>query len=267
MPNLTLITLTAPSLPANYCPASYQKLANDIIGGTQATFNSTIGNSFFNFGPTYPAINNRIYPWLDENGQWWIYDQGRWTYKNTVAANGYDRRIFVGTTTDLLSYDGGDGTSGTPTNYTGAMWMVDTLFDARFPVGVGSFAASGAVAVNGTATATSIVGEDKHTLTIPETPFNDHTHGVAQLIAPANDDYYLVNKSWSGLGSYPTQILQGAAGSGGGGAGPSITTGDIGTTSADKTGNDTQNAVGHNNLPPFYGVYFIKRTIRVYYTK
>jgi hypothetical protein len=266
MPNLTLITLTPPSLPVSYCPLNYQNLANDIIGGTQAVFNSTIGNSFFNFGPTYPSINNRIYPWLDENGQWWIYAQGVWLYKNPVAANGYDRRIFVGTTTDLLSYDGGDGTA-VAGDTSGPMWMVDTSFDARFPVGVGAFAASGAVAVNGTATATSIVGEDKHTLTVPKTPFNEHTHGVAQLIAPANDDYYLVNKSWSGLGSYPTQILQGAAGSGGGGSGPNITTGDIGTTTADKTGNDTQNAVGHNNLPPFYGVYFIKRTNRIYYTK
>ena len=231
MPNLTLITLTAPSLPANYCPASYQKLANDIIGGTQATFNSTIGNSFFNFGPTYPAINNRIYPWLDENGQWWIYDQGFWLRKNPVTA-AYERRIYVGTTTDLLSYDGGDGTA-TATTTTGPMWMVDTLFDARFPVGAGAFAASGAVAVLGTATSTSIVGEDQHTLTVPEIPA--HTHNFFPLVtADAN------NGGANGV-QYGTTANVATSSTGGGAA--------------------------HNNLPPFYGVYFIKRTARVYYTK
>ena len=232
MPNLTLITLTAPSLPANYCPASYQKLANDIIGGTQATFNSTIGNSFFNFGPTYPAINNQIFPWLDQDGNWWIYDQSLWTRKNPVAAGGFDRRIFVGTTTDLLSYDGGDGTA-TATTTTGPMWMVDTLFDARFPVGAGAFAASGAVAVLGTTTSTSIVGEDQHTLTVPEIPA--HTHNFFPLVtADAN------NGGANGV-QYGTTANVATSSTGGGAA--------------------------HNNLPPFYGVYFIKRTIRVYYTK
>jgi microcystin-dependent protein len=38
------------------------------------------------------------------------------------------------------------------------------------------------------------------------------------------------------------------------------TTASVATTS---TGGDAP----HNNLPPFYGVYFIKRTARVYYTK
>lgn len=232
MPNLTLITLTAPSLPANYCPASYQKLANDIIGGTQATFNSTIGNSFFNFGPTYPAINNQIFPWLDQDGNWWIYDQSLWTRKNPVAAGGFDRRIFVGTTTDLLSYDGGDGTA-TATTTTGPMWEVDTLFDARFPVGAGAFAASGAVAVLGTATSTSIVGEDQHTLTVPEIPA--HTHNFFPLVtADAN------NGGANGV-QYGTTANVATSSTGGGAA--------------------------HNNLPPFYGVYFIKRTSRVYYTK
>jgi hypothetical protein len=238
MPNLTLITLTAPSLPANYCPASYQKLANDIIGGTQATFNSTIGNSFFNFGPTYPAINNRIYPWLDENGQWWIYDQGFWLRKNIVAASGYDRRIFVGTTTDLLSYDGGDGTA-TATTTTGPMWEVDTLFDARFPVGVGAFAASGSVAVQGTATSTSIVGEDQHTLTIPEMP--KHTHSMTWDSNDTSGGDQLNTLYYGPEANIPNNMIK-----------------DTGSTGGD---------VAHNNLPPFYGVYFIKRTIRVYYTK
>jgi len=240
MPNLTLITLTPPSLPVSYCPLNYQNLANDIIGGTQAVFNSTIGNSFFNFGPTFPAINNRIYPWLDENGQWWIYDQGVWLYKNPVAANGYDRRIFVGTTTDLLSYDGGDGTSGTPTNYTGAMWEVDTNFQARFPVGAGTFAASGVVTVGGTTTSTAVAGEDQHALVVGEIP--SHTHQIldqylnlCQRGSADTSAFSPTNRSAGTSNLYPTT-------SSGGGA-------------------------AHNILPPFYGVYFIKRTARVYYTK
>ena len=237
MPNLTLITLTAPSLPVNYCPASYQKLANEIIGGTQATFNSTIGNSFFNFGPTYPAINNRIYPWLDENGQWWIYDQGFWLRKNPVTA-AYERRIYVGTTTDLLSYDGGDGTA-TATILTGPMWEVDTEFEARFPVGVGAFAASGAVAVQGKTTSTSVAGEDQHLLTTAEIP--SHTHSMTW------------DSQDTAGGNQPKTLY----------LGPDANVPNDITKNTGSTGGDT----AHNNLPPFYGVYFIKRTIRVYYTK
>jgi microcystin-dependent protein len=253
MPNLTLITLTPPSLPVSYCPLNYQNLANDIIGGTQAVFNSTIGNSFFNFGPTFPAINNRIYPWLDQDGQWWIFDQGFWVYKNTVAANGYDRRIFVGTTTDLLSYDGGDGTSGTPTNYTGAMWMVDTLFDARFPVGVGAFAASGAVAVNGTATATSIVGEDQHLLTTAEMPTHTHQVSIKTFGHGGNDGDRVAADGGTSSPTLTNNVT----------AFPSSTLDpDVDAIAANTGGN-----AAHNNLPPFYGVYFIKRTSRIYYTK
>jgi hypothetical protein len=230
---------------------NYQNLANDIIGGTQAVFNSTIGNSFFNFGPTYPAINNRIYPWLDENGQWWIYDQGFWLRKNPVTA-AYERRIYVGTTTDLLSYDGGDGTA-TATSTTGPMWEVDTEFEARFPVGVGAFVASGAVAVMGKATSTAIVGEDQHKLTLPE--LAAHTHNVAIKVfghggedgdRSAADGGTTSNTVTNNTTVFPTSTLD-----------PDL------DASAVSAGGD----IAHNNLPPFYGVYFIKRTIRVYYTK
>ena len=240
MPNLTLITLTAPSLPIAYCPSNYQQLANDIIGGTQATFNSSIGNSFFNFGPTTPTLNNQVYPWLDNNGNWWVFQGGYWSRENPVAANSSERRIFVGTSADVLSYDGGDGTvySGNP--YAGSMWAIDTNFEARFPVGAGTFAASGVVSVNGTTTSTAIAGEDKHTLVTAEMP--SHTHQIL-------DQYInLVQRGTADSGVFSaTNRSEGVANL-------------LPTTSS---GGDA----AHNNLPPFYGVYFIKRTARVYYTK
>jgi hypothetical protein len=240
MPNLTLITLTPPSLPIGYCPTNYQQLANDVISGTQANFNSAIGNSFFNFGPTTPTLNNQVYPWLDNNGNWWVFQGGYWSRENPVAANSSERRIFVGTSADVLSYDGGDGTvySGNP--YAGSMWAIDTNFEARFPVGAGTFAASGVVSVNGTTTSTAVAGEDKHTLVTAEMP--SHTHQIL-------DQYINLTQR----GSADTNVF-------------SATNRSEGVANLLPTTSSGGDAA-HNNLPPFYGVYFIKRTARVYYTK
>ena len=251
MPNLTLITLTPPSLPIGYCPSNYQQLANDVISGTQANFNSAIGNSFFNFGPTTPALNNQVYPWLDENGNWWVFQSGYWLRQHPIAAGSDERRIYVGTTTDLQTYDGGN--TGTASNWSGPMWEVDTEFSARFPVGVGTFAASGAVVVKGKVTSTAVAGEDQHLLTTAEMP--THTHQVAI-------------KTFGHGGSDGDRVA-----ADGGTSSPTLTNNvsvfpsstldpDVDAIAANTGGN-----VAHNNLPPFYGVYFIKRTARVYYTK
>lgn len=238
MPNLTLITLTPPSLPIGYCPTNYQQLANDVISGTQANFNSSIGNSFFNFGPTTPALNNQVYPWLDENGNWWIFQSGYWLRQHPIAAGSAERRIYVGTTTDLQTYDGGN--TNAPSNWSGPMWEVDTLFEARFPVGAGTFAASGVVSVNGTTTSTAVAGEDKHTLVTSEMP--SHTHQIL-------DQYINLTQR----GSADTSVF-------------SATNRSEGVANLLPTTSSGGDAA-HNNLPPFYGVYFIKRTSRVYYTK
>jgi hypothetical protein len=238
MPNLTLITLTPPSLPIGYCPTNYQQLANDVISGTQANFNSSIGNSFFNYGPTTPALNNQVYPWLDENGNWWIFQSGYWLRQHPIAAGSAERRIYVGTTTDLQTYDGGN--TNAPSNWSGPMWEVDTLFEARFPVGAGTFAASGVVSVNGTTTSTAVAGEDKHTLVTSEMP--SHTHQIL-------DQYINLTQR----GSADTSVF-------------SATNRSEGVANLLPTTSSGGDAA-HNNLPPFYGVYFIKRTARVYYTK
>lgn len=247
MPNLNLITLTAPTLPLGYCPATYQNLALDIINGTQATFNSTVGNSFFNTGASAPSVNNQIFPWLDNDGQWWIFSGGVWIRENPTPPSSGERKMWVGTISDLQAYDGGDGTATTPSIYAGAMWDVDTEFAARFPVGVGAFVASGAVAVLGTATSTSIVGEDKHTLNASEIPTHNHNvrvetaNGVTVSNLMCTD--FAEKPAGNGNNDFSWQ------------AGIHVV--------ADNFGG----GLSHNNLPPFYGVYFIKRTIRVYYTK
>lgn len=240
MPITNLITLTPPTLSSGYCPESYQELTNTIISGTVATFNSSIGNSFFNTGASAPTTANQIYPWFDDDGFWWRFQGGYWARLNPVSNTSAERRIFVGTTTDLLSYDGGDGTSGTPTDYTGAMWEVDTAFEARFPVGAGTFAASGVVDVTDTATSSGIQGEDKHLLTTAEMP--EHSHLVIfDKQDTAGGDQLNTVYNGTDAGAVPDGVER----------------------TSETAGGDT----AHNNLPPFYGVYFIKRTARRYYTK
>jgi hypothetical protein len=237
MPNLTLIQLTPPNFPVNYCPSNYQNFANDIISGTQATFLSAIGNSFFNFGATTPALNNQVYPWLDADGNWWVFQGGYWSRKHPVPASGNERRVWVGTTADLQTYDGGN--TNPASNYDGPMWEVDTAFEARFPVGAGTFAASGAVSVNGTTTSTAVAGEDKHTLIVSEMP--KHSHTMTWDSQDTSGGNQLKTLYYGPDANVLNDIVK--------------NTGDSGGDAA------------HNNLPPFYGVYFIKRTARVYYTK
>ena len=133
------------------------------------------------------------------------------------------------------------------------MWEVDTEFEARFPVGVGAFVASGAVAVMGKATSTAIVGEDQHKLTIPE--LAAHTHDVAiKVFGHGGEDG---DRSAADGGTTSNTVTNNTT------IFPSSTIDPDLDAKAVSVGGD----IAHNNLPPFYGVYFIKRTIRVYYTK
>lgn len=235
-----LITLTPPTLPTGYCPTSYQDLTNTIISGTVGTFNSNIGNTFFNTGSSAPAVQYQIYPWLDDTGLWWVFRGGYWARIHPVSPTSSERRIFIGSTNDLLSYDGGDGSSSTPTDYTGAMWEVDTAFEAKFPVGAGTFANSGVVSVGDSTTSTSVTGEDQHTLTTAEMPSHSHLMVFDKQDTAGGDQ---LNTVYNGTdaGGTADGVQKDTNATGGGGA--------------------------HNNLPPFYGVYFIKRTARTYYVK
>lgn len=250
MPATTIVKLFPPELPAGACFNTYQELANAIIGGATAQFNSDIGNTYFNTGSSTPSAANREYPWLDCNSNWWVYKDGYWTRKHPYQQADKVRLIWTGDTTALETFDG--GTSGPVTDFSGPMWEVDSSFAAKFPVGVGTFASSGTVAVGASTTGSGVSGTDTVTLTAAQMPI--HSHDIAIQVPGYGGEDGTRDSPDGGTNSQPitndTTTFPGAL------LDPLV------QAQASQTGG----GAAHNNLPPFYGVYFIKRTARVYYT-
>ena len=247
-----LLHATAPTLPEDFCPADWQAVADALIEGAVFRLDST-GYSFYNYGDTTPAPEYRTYPWLRTilglPDRWYIHYGNYWISPHPVPANSNLRQIWVGandgTADGLWSFDGGDGTDPAgATTYSGAMWEVDTAFAARFPVGVGTLGST-AVAVTNTGGAASV--------TLAEENIPEHSHVLASDVnstTPMAADDYLANRGKYGeddaafwLTGTDTEPTLGK-------------TGEYGTAAPDAV----------STVPPYYGVWFIKRTDKAYYT-
>ena len=167
------------------------------------------------------------------------WKDGGWNYSNNHSCwikphpipPGPDgkRLLFVGDPADVNTLDG--GASAAVTDTTGPFWEIDHDFDARFPVGAGTFASGAQVtAVGGNMTG----GEEKHTLTEDELPEINPTSKAAAQVDIDQDG----TRTIPGVGDgFNTEMSFNPLGGG----------------------------EAHNNLPPYKGVYFIKRTARIYY--
>ena len=223
------VILQAGSVPTETCFESVQQLYNTFIANTTAYVAGSY--SLFNYGDTVPSVDDQDRPWIrtisGQPDKIYTWVSGQWASKHPVPVGSGIRMMWAGSLGDLNTYDG--GAAGTASSFAGPFWEQDTSFDARFPVGVGSFESGAAATINGTG------GEEKHTLTIEEIPA--HTHNVPIQGFNAEQD----TNSGNEYGADGKNAL-----------------------------NITSNAIGgdvaHNNLPPYYGVYFIKRTAREYYT-
>lgn len=249
------VTLVPASFPEGYCPPNWQTLANDIAKG-MAGFVPGAYN-FFNYGNSEPGVDDRGKPWfrLNPDGspdKWYVFFGGVWTSPHSVEAGGDERRMFVGIENDVWAYDGGDGTdpsSSAPTNSTGAMWEVDHNFDFRFPLGAGTSPAPASTTVN-----VGDTGGEEDTsvpLTLDNVPAHSHTFRVER-----NDGAPISVDSGSG---YIEGVGAGVRWSGG----SKDTAGE--TMDAGESGTDLQ-PVEATNMPPYRGVFFIKRTSRLFYT-
>jgi hypothetical protein len=284
-----LFKLVQPTLPAGYCPTSYQQLTDDLIGGTQVTFLIDTGNFLYNYGSSTPAPENRIFPWYCTlDNLWYNFQYGLWVSpvapRDTV--DGF-RQMYLPAAGTLIStvwsLDSGDGTDGqpyladnttpnpayvAPTATTGAMWIVDYAMNGRFPLGAGiipdSDLGSGDASVGIAQTIDSFgrEGEYAHLLTEDEGAVGQHDHPFG-LANPGNNDAFfnqlnapVATPTWNGY--YIT-------GSGSGSTIIAETTADLSTLPS----NDGYGKVSdkHNTMPPYMGVWWLKHTSRRYYTR
>lgn len=241
------ITKTA-NVPEDYCfttwDALIQKVADNIAGELAGS------GTLPTFGKDTPDSSSRDRPWirLNANGSLdriYVFWNGLWVAPHQTPAAGSERRIWVGTTGALETYDG--GASGDVTDVSGPFWEVDTAFEAKFPVGVGTFESTATVSVNGTG------GAEQTTLLVGNLAAHAHIIAIEQEGSSGIEVPSEATGYFRGKGSETLQFVEGGS-----------------STNSGNTREDGGNAEGEaepfSNLPPYIGVYFIKRTARVYYT-
>ncbi len=249
MPLTTLIKVTPGTLPSPYCYTTAQQLNEDILSLAFWELQSNVGNTFFNWGSTIPSTDNQAFPWLRTgagslNG-WYEYTaNGNWVMANPEAASSPKRVIFVGTDIEVLSYDGGDGTDpdliGGTGNDFGPMWRIDSSFASKIPMGAGTLPVNGALAVGAS------LGTETHTLIEAELP--PHKHLESAYYGTNHIVYDDSNGVITDLGNDPVIAESGSVQR-------------LKTYTNPGAGIATPISI----IPPVFGVYFIKRTSRVFY--
>lgn len=229
MSNYPLIPGT---LSSNCWPSSPQTLYNEMFSKGRAQVPGLEGVIV---SDTTPAVADRDKVWFKLDGSGvltrpYYYASGEWLAAHPDEPSSGKRILFVGDSSSVETLDGGE--SATVSDTTGPFWEIDTEFAARFPIGVGT-------TTNGTGVSvTDKGGADEVTLTTAQMPA--HTHGPDTTTMSA----------FAGV-STTTGAQDGAT----------VANGLTSSTITGETGGDE----AHNNLPPYYGVYFIKRTIRKYW--
>lgn len=253
MPNLTtLIRWTPPSFPPGYCFTDFNRLFLDAAALGSFTLNTDVGNSFFNFGDTVPDAANRIFPWLRTVGgypdDWYVFVGGAWysEYKRAPAEGVGSfgvRWAYTGTEASLLTFDGGEAT---PIGVgSGPFWEVDHDFDGRVPVCPGNLPSGASVALGDSA------GND--VITIGSGNIPPHVHAIT------------IGQSGGGNSDIIAPDQAGSFRVGGGGTMQYLSTWSspyVGYTRESGGSSGTPDPL--NNMQPYVGAFWIKRTARVY---
>lgn len=232
------------------CFSTHQEEYEEYIRQTTATLPED--SVSYIISTTAPSADDRDKLWIQVDAQnrpiqQWIFTDSKWVWPHPVPISDLRREIFVGTAAQVDTLDG--GVAGTAKTFSGPFWEIDTTMSLRFPLGVGTLESGETVSSGETG------GQERVTLIENELP--DHGHiGKAYYRANAADN------STDPSGEADNYYHQGT-GHGTRTSGKFAAAG-VRTESIDVSSGKFGNS--HDNMPPYMGVYFIKRTIREFYT-
>lgn len=230
-------------------PASADAFQKQILALARAVFPGTTAG--VSIGDSPPSDHDMVWVRTDGSGNmirvytWGGY--GVWGSPHASLPSSSMRYLWIGLEAELVTFD--EGTSDPVTPTTGPFWLVDHAFDGRMPLAPGTLPSGTIIAP------TTTGGEEKHILGLDEMP--PHNHEVT-LVTPILD-------KWSGNELGAGKIVTGSSGIAEG-------TDEIEANDpffkTELTGGagDPATTVAHNNMPPYYGVFIIRRSARIFYT-
>lgn len=239
--NQLILPVKAAPLPQGFCPNNYQDILAQFASLMTVTFPNTFSGVTASTSP--PTDTTQAWFQLDSLGRptrLYYFAQGKWLSLHPQVPGSV--MIWPVALPDFTVFDGGDASA--PSAVSGPMWQQaqdssgNVILAGQFPVGVGTLQPSGtAVGIGATG------GEDVHTLTTSEIPVHQHflSGHFRELTADAASDADggVVGYT-AGAAVPPLPVVQPTDNVGGG--------------------------QSHNNLPPYFAVYFLQRTNRLFYS-
>jgi hypothetical protein len=234
-----VLPVTPGVLASGFCPATLQ----DMLNGFSAVQTVTFPGSFTGVwvSPTAPSDTTLAWQKLDSLGRpvgLYAFASGAWLSRHPMVPGSI--MLWDGALPNFTTFDGGDGSALSV--QSGPTWEECTNLRAKFPLGVGTLPVSGTV-VNVTNTG----GTEKEdiTLTVPNLPPHLHTCKGSTGDAPGSgSNFFAVDRSATDPPPSPVDIDTENTGGTSGAAVPIPVT----------------------HMPPYMGVYFLRRTTRLFYT-
>jgi hypothetical protein len=269
--NLPVKTIPV-QLAAGYCPASYQQFNEDIQKAESYVELGSVSTVITQPGPPDELVSSEAV-WLktDEQGApvrlyKWSVSKSLWISPHPVPASSPELRMWRGTPDALKTYEGDDqsGLALSPT--AGPFWEIVAAVTGRVPIGINSAGHVNAPPVDDTLPGME-PGPNLETgeVTLSFNQIPKHSHPMGYLIPNENDIDVLQLADVS----IPATNMKGIAGEGDEGPSDSLNRAllNVFTFDASQSVSSTREITPVTTMPPGYGVYYIGRTIRVYYAE